>query len=54
MRGFPVVSVVKNLPAKAGDTGLIPDPGLPTCCEAPRLMRHNYLACALEPGSHNY
>ena len=25
--GFPGDSVVKNLPAKAGDTGLIPDPG---------------------------
>lgn len=23
----------------------------PTCCEATRLMRHNYSACALEPGS---
>ena len=26
-RGFPGGSVVKNLPAKAGDAGLIPDPG---------------------------
>ena len=26
-RGFPGGSVVKNLPANAGDTGLIPDPG---------------------------
>ena len=25
--GFPGGSVVKNLPANAGDTGLIPDPG---------------------------
>jgi len=25
--GFPGDSVVKNLPANAGDTGLIPDPG---------------------------
>ena len=25
--GFPRVSVVKNLPANAGDTGLIPGPG---------------------------
>ena len=25
--GFPHGSVVKNLPANAGDTGLIPDPG---------------------------
>ena len=27
LQGFPGGSVVKNLPAKAGDTGLIPDPG---------------------------
>ena len=26
-KGFPGGSVVKNLPATAGDTGLIPDPG---------------------------
>ena len=26
-RGFPGGSVVKNLPASAGDLGLIPDPG---------------------------
>ena len=26
-RGFPDSSVVKNLPANAGDTGSIPDPG---------------------------
>ena len=25
--GFPGGSVVKNLPANAGDTALIPDPG---------------------------
>ena len=27
MRGFPGVSVVKNLPANSGDTGSIPGPG---------------------------
>ena len=27
IRGFPGGSVVKNLPASAGDMGLIPDPG---------------------------
>ena len=27
--GFPDGSVVKNLPASAGDMGLIPDPGRP-------------------------
>ena len=26
-QGFPSGSVVKNLPANAGDTGLIPGPG---------------------------
>ena len=26
-RGFPGGSLVKNLPASAGDMGLIPDPG---------------------------
>ena len=27
MRGFPTGSVVENLPANAGDMGLIPGPG---------------------------
>ena len=27
--GFPGGSVIKNLPASAGDTGSIPDPGRP-------------------------
>ena len=27
LRGFPGSSVVKNLPASAGDTGLIPNSG---------------------------
>ena len=33
VQGFPDGSVVKNPPAKAGDTNLIPDPGRkdPTC-----------------------
>ena len=26
-KGFPVGSVVKNLPANAGDMGQVPDPG---------------------------
>ena len=26
----------------------------PTCCGATKRVRHNYWACALEPGSHNY
>ena len=26
----------------------------PTCSGATKPVRHNYSACALEPGSHNY
>ena len=25
-----------------------------TCCEATKLVNHNYWACALEPGNRNY
>ena len=31
LRGFMGGSVVKNLPANAGDMGLIPDPGRSRC-----------------------
>ena len=51
MRGFPGGSVVKNPPANVGDMSLIPGPGRPTCCGATKPMHHNYLACALEPGT---
>ena len=44
MRGFPGGSVVKNPPANARDTGLIPDPGrshMPQSSQAcvPQLQR---------------
>ena len=44
----------KNLPASAGDTGLIPDGEDPTCCEANKPLCLNYRACALELTLHNY
>ena len=46
-RDFPVDSVVKNLPANAGDMGSISDPG------RSHMPRINW-ACALESGSSNY
>ena len=51
--GFLGDSVVENLSANAGYTGLIPDPGRSTCRGETRLMCHNYWACAIEPGNHN-
>ena len=44
--------MVRNLPANAGDTGSLPDPGRPhmPCVPVHLICR----ACALEPGSHNY
>ena len=50
MRGpdFPGGTVVKNLPANAGDTGSSLGPG-----RSHMPVRHNYWACALEPASHN-
>ena len=50
--GAPLVA--PNLPAKAGDTGLTPGPGRPTCREATKPVGHNYGAHAphrLEPSS---
>jgi len=52
--GFHGGSVVKNLPANAGDTGSVPGVEDPTCCAAAKPMRPNYWACALEPGSCSY
>ena len=49
--GFPGDSVVKNPPANAGDTGLIPGLGNPTCHGATKPMLYNYWSCALEPRS---
>ena len=40
--GFPGVSVVKNLPASAGDIGLILHLVRSTCCGAAKPMCHNY------------
>ena len=53
--GFTVSgSVVKDLPAKAGDSGLIPDREDPTCCAATKSVHRNYGARALlEPESRN-
>ena len=52
-QGFPGHSVVKNLPANAEDTGLIPDPGRSHKLQSIKPMPHNYWACAPEPGNHN-
>ena len=45
-RDFPGGSVVKNLPANAGDTGREPR----TRCGVTRTLCHDYWACAVEPG----
>ena len=39
---FPGGTVVKNLPANAGNTGLSPGPGDPTCRGATKPVYHNY------------
>ena len=51
--GFPGGSVVRNLPASAGDMGLIPMQEDPTCPRATKLMCLNCQVCALEPRSCN-
>ena len=40
--GFPGSSEVKNPPANAGDEGLIPDRGSPTCHRATKPVHHSY------------
>ena len=45
--------VVKNPPCNAGDTGLIPGPGRPTCLRATKPVCPSYWACALEPVLHS-
>ena len=51
-QGFPDGSVVKSMPANAGDTGSIPDPGRPHVLGATKPICHNYsLRC--RAGSHN-
>jgi len=47
VEGFPSGSVVRNLPARAWDTGSIRED--PTCHTVTEPVRHNYWACALEP-----
>ena len=42
MSGFRGGTVVKNLPANAGDTGLSPVQEDPTSRGATKLVRHNY------------
>ena len=51
---FPGGSMVKNPPANAGDTGLIPDWENSTCLATTKPICHNYWACTLELRSHNY
>ena len=51
--GFPGGAVDKNLSGDAGDMGLIPIQEDSTYQGATKPMRHNYWACALEPGSHD-
>ena len=41
-RDFPGSPVVKNLPANAGDMGLIPDPGRSYMTVSNKPMYHNY------------
>ena len=50
--GFSGGSVVKNLPVNEGDMGSLPDPG--RSHRAAKPVRHDYGACALEPGNRNY
>ena len=40
--GFPRGSVVRNLPANAGDTGSIPNPGRFPRLRATKPMHHNF------------
>ena len=41
-QGFPGHSVVKNLPANAGDKGSIPDSGRSHMLQGTKPMPHNY------------
>ena len=40
--------MAKDLPANAGDTGSVPDPGRSHSCRATKPMRHNYGAHELQ------
>ena len=50
-QSFPGGSVVKHLPASAGDMGSILDQGGSPCGAAPKPAHHYYGTCALEPGA---
>ena len=52
--GFPCGSVVKNLPASAGDTVEFPGQEDPTRRRATKPMWHSCWVCVPEPGSCNY
>ena len=54
MRGFPGGSVVKNLPANAGDLGSIPDLEKSHMPQSHKPERHNYGAWSLEHTSGSY
>ena len=51
---FPGGAVVRNPPANAGDTGLIPGLGRSYMPRSNEARAHNYWVCTLEPMSHNY
>ena len=49
-KGFPGSSVVKNLPANAGDTGLIPGPGRSTGGGNSDPLQHSSLGKSMDRG----
>ena len=49
-KGFPSSSVVKNLPANAGDTGLIPGPGRSLGEENSNPLQHSCLENPMDRG----
>ena len=54
-RGFLAGSVVRNLPANAGDASLILDPGRSHMLRSSWAHEsHSYWTCAREPGSYRY
>ena len=53
-KDFPGGSVVKNLPANAGDTVQSRIREDPTCHGSAKPIHHNDQACALKPGNYNY
>ena len=46
--------MAKSPPVNAGDMGLVPDLGDPTCHRAAKPVCHSYRGCAPEPGSHSH